>query len=177
MAKAHDDAFDVSVSGSAEAAEDVVVLRATAIEAVNSTGNGHDPRDSLGPAATPRRFYQVLVYADLQLVGRLVRRDGDRRAFLVEVRRGLPGQVTADPTCGEPALPRPLSDSEARVLRCLQTNLTGPEIARELFLSANTVKTHIRHLYDKLGAHSRNDAIERARRLGLLPSPISKRAS
>jgi LuxR family transcriptional regulator, maltose regulon positive regulatory protein len=61
-----------------------------------------------------------------------------------------------------------LTDSEARVLRYLPTHLTGPEIAHELFLSVNTVSTHTHHLYAKLGVHSRHEAVDRARVLGLL---------
>jgi LuxR family transcriptional regulator, maltose regulon positive regulatory protein len=61
-----------------------------------------------------------------------------------------------------------LSATEMRVLRYLPTNLTTPEIAGELYLSANTIKTHIRHLYDKLGAHRRAEAVAQARALGLL---------
>jgi ATP/maltotriose-dependent transcriptional regulator MalT len=69
-------------------------------------------------------------------------------------------------------LAEPLSDSELRVLRYLPTNLTNKEIAGELFLSVNTVKAHIKHLYAKLDAHHRSDAVQRARALGLLaPSP------
>jgi predicted ArsR family transcriptional regulator len=45
------------------------------------------------------------------------------------------------------------------------------EIADQLHLSVNTVRTHMRHLYDKLDVHQRHDAIERARALGLLASP------
>jgi len=68
--------------------------------------------------------------------------------------------------------PRLFSQSEIRVLRYLPTKLSAPEIASELYLSVNTVKTHMRHLYDKLGAHRRHEAVEQARALGLLaPSP------
>ena len=71
-----------------------------------------------------------------------------------------------------PARPRPpaepLSDSELRVLRYLPTNLTGPEIASELYVSFNTVKTHVRNLYTKLGTHARSETVARARDLGLL---------
>ena len=58
------------------------------------------------------------------------------------------------------------------MLRYLPTNLPAPEIAGQLSLSVNTVRTHLRHLYEKLGAHGRTEAVERARALGLLaPSP------
>jgi LuxR family transcriptional regulator, maltose regulon positive regulatory protein len=72
-------------------------------------------------------------------------------------------------------LPEPLSQAEARVLRFLQTSLSAPEIARELYVSVNTIRTHMRHLYDKLGAHRRLEAIDRARALGLL-APVPQRA-
>ena len=66
-----------------------------------------------------------------------------------------------------------LSHSEIRVLRYLQTNLSAREIADELHVSANTVKTHQRHLYAKLGARGRSQAVNQARALGLLaPSPL-----
>jgi DNA-binding CsgD family transcriptional regulator len=61
-----------------------------------------------------------------------------------------------------------ISDAEARVLRYLPTNLTAPEIAAELYVSVHTVKTHMRHIYSKLDAHRRRDAVEHARALGLL---------
>ncbi|WP_198347593.1 LuxR C-terminal-related transcriptional regulator [Nocardia terrae] len=61
-----------------------------------------------------------------------------------------------------------LSDSELRVLGYLPSNLSAPEIGNELFLSLNTVKTHMRHIYAKLGVHRRTEAVERARELGLL---------
>jgi LuxR family transcriptional regulator, maltose regulon positive regulatory protein len=71
-----------------------------------------------------------------------------------------------------PRLIEPLSRAETRVLRYLPTKLSAPEIADEMYLSVNTVKTHMRHLYDKLGAHRRHEAVEQARALGLLaPSP------
>jgi DNA-binding CsgD family transcriptional regulator len=61
-----------------------------------------------------------------------------------------------------------LSGAERRVLRYLPTNLTGREIADELCVSVNTVKTHMRHIYAKFDAHRRREAVERARSLGLL---------
>jgi LuxR family maltose regulon positive regulatory protein len=67
-----------------------------------------------------------------------------------------------------PALHEDLSESERRVLRFLPSNLSAPEIAAELYLSTSTVKTHMRHIYAKLGAHRRTEAVDHARALGLL---------
>ena len=69
----------------------------------------------------------------------------------------------------------PLSDSEVRVLRYLPTHLSAPEIAGQLSVSHNTVKTHMRNLYAKLGAHRRTDAVIRARELGLLAPSAARR--
>ena len=70
----------------------------------------------------------------------------------------------------------PLSQSEIRVLRYLPTNLSGREIGRELSVSLNTVRTHMRHIFAKLGVHRRTEAVTRARALGLLaPSPRAPR--
>jgi LuxR family maltose regulon positive regulatory protein len=61
-----------------------------------------------------------------------------------------------------------LTEAELRVVRYLPTNLRAPEIAAELFISTNTVRTHLRHIYAKLDAHGRAEAVARARQLGLL---------
>ena len=67
-----------------------------------------------------------------------------------------------------PALVEPLSSRERDVLRLLGTELNGPEIARELVVSLNTVRTHTKNLYMKLGVNSRRAALRRARELDLL---------
>ena len=61
-----------------------------------------------------------------------------------------------------------LTPSELRVLRYLPTNLSRPEIARELSVSLNTVSTHIRNIYAKLQAQDRSSAVQRAREMRLL---------
>lgn len=62
-----------------------------------------------------------------------------------------------------------ISAREAEVLNLLALGHSNQEIADRLYVSANTVKTHLRHLYDKLEVTRRGQAVERARRLGLLP--------
>jgi LuxR family maltose regulon positive regulatory protein len=67
-----------------------------------------------------------------------------------------------------PVLAEPLSDRERDVLRLLATDLSGPEIAGELVVSPNTVRTHTHRIYAKLGVNNRRLAIRRARELDLL---------
>ena len=82
-----------------------------------------------------------------------------------------PGRLAADVA----PLADPLSEAELRVLRYLPTNLRAPEIAGELFVSVNTVRTHMRHIDTKLGVHQRAKAVERARELRLLaPSSAAR---
>ena len=61
-----------------------------------------------------------------------------------------------------------LTAAELRVLRMLPTHLSFPAIAARLFVSTNTVKTHVRALYRKLDASSRSEAVSRATSAGLL---------
>ncbi|HEX5561034.1 MAG TPA: tetratricopeptide repeat protein [Nocardioidaceae bacterium] len=61
-----------------------------------------------------------------------------------------------------------LSDRELEVLRLLAGELTGPEIARRLFLSVNTLRTHTKHIFTKLDVNTRRAAVRRASELGLL---------
>jgi LuxR family maltose regulon positive regulatory protein len=62
-----------------------------------------------------------------------------------------------------------LSERELAVLRLLATELTGPEIARHLFISVNTLRTHTKHIFTKLDVNTRRAAVRRAGDLGLLP--------
>jgi LuxR family transcriptional regulator, maltose regulon positive regulatory protein len=98
-----------------------------------------------------------------------------RHAALVAGILGLLAGTRPGPAPGGPQRPdEPLSKTELRVLRYLPTHLSAPEIARELFVSPNTVRTHIRSLYAKLGTHGREETVVRARGLGLLaPSTVA----
>ena len=62
----------------------------------------------------------------------------------------------------------PLSDRELDVLRLLGTDLTGPEIADQLMVSLNTMRTHSKNIYSKLGVNSRRAAVRRAEELNLI---------
>jgi LuxR family maltose regulon positive regulatory protein len=85
--------------------------------------------------------------------------------------RPVHSTVIASP---EPRLRESLSQAEIRVLRYLPTGLSVADIADQLYLSANTVRTHMRHLYDKLNVHRRHEAVDWARALGLLAPAVDE---
>jgi LuxR family transcriptional regulator, maltose regulon positive regulatory protein len=100
-------------------------------------------------------------------------------ADILDVLSGGPasggyGGADSPPVPGGPrgvaprGLTPPLSPGELRVLRYLPTNLSRIEIARDLSVSPNTVSTHIRSIYAKLGVGDRSSAVQRARQLRLL---------
>jgi LuxR family transcriptional regulator, maltose regulon positive regulatory protein len=64
----------------------------------------------------------------------------------------------------------PLTERELPVLRLLPTRLSTREIGRELYVSPNTVRSHVRAIYRKLQVNSRAEAVTQARQLGLLPA-------
>jgi LuxR family maltose regulon positive regulatory protein len=67
-----------------------------------------------------------------------------------------------------PALVEPLSERELSVLRYLPSRLSNREIGAELYVSLNTVKSHLKSIYRKLGVESRDAAVRRGRQLGLI---------
>jgi len=140
-------------------------------------------RDALGdPDAVGPALERALDLAEADQVllpllaspasGRTERQDGYPAAPAASISQVIDLLAMANGTAappGESALPcEALTRSEVRVLRYMPSNLSTREIAAELYLSMNTVKTHQRHLYQKLGASSRTEAVERARAVGLL---------
>jgi LuxR family maltose regulon positive regulatory protein len=146
-------------------------------------------RDALGdPDAAGRALERALdlvepygmislfaLYPAPGLLRRHARQHTAHAALIAEILSLLADRA---PPAGPQPLLDALSDSEIRVLRYLPTRLSGPEIARELYVSYNTVRTHMRHMYAKLGTHRRADTVARARALGLLaPSPAHGQAT
>jgi LuxR family maltose regulon positive regulatory protein len=145
-------------------------------------------QDALGdPAAAGRALERALDIAEPDgallmfllhpapgLLERHARQRTAHASLIAEILSLLAGKTPAPaPAAAQPPL-EPLSETEIRVLRYLPTNLSTPEIANELYVSPNTVKTHVRHLYAKLGTHQRSEAVARARTLGLL-APAARR--
>jgi LuxR family maltose regulon positive regulatory protein len=109
----------------------------------------------------------ILPFALVPVRGLLERHPRDRTAHASLLSTILDLLAGSSPEEFAPLLDE-LSEAELRVLRYLPSNLKAPEIASELYVSANTVRTHLRHIYAKLDAHTRSEAVSRARELGLL---------
>jgi LuxR family transcriptional regulator, maltose regulon positive regulatory protein len=89
-------------------------------------------------------------------------------AYLQGIMRAFPGSQGTLATSPATLLPEPLSSQELRVLRLLVPGRSNAEIARELVVSVNTVRTHMQNIYRKLDAHNRAAAVEVARQLHLI---------
>jgi LuxR family maltose regulon positive regulatory protein len=169
------------------------LLEAIARDALGDSAAARDALRRALDAATPDGVLVTFLFHPpaRELLDRYAPDRGDQAALVAEIRSLLPAETPegspAEPKVGPPeGSPRPadsfrlvdpLSKSEIRVLRYLPTNLSAPEIARELSVSVHTVRTHVRHLFAKLGVHDRSEAVDRASALGLLAPSPSRRAS
>ena len=152
------------------------LLEAIARDALGDSAAASDAmRRALDTAEPDRALTAFLLHLPVrELFDRYAPDCSEQAALVAEIRSLLPAEPKPGAHGGSPRpadssrLVDPLSKSEIRVLRYLATNLSTPEIARELSLSVHTIRAHIRHLFAKLGAHGRADAVARARALGLL---------
>jgi LuxR family maltose regulon positive regulatory protein len=147
---------------------EILVLQALANDV------GGDSRAALVP------LQRALTLAEPEGYIRVFVDEGSRMAALLDVagKRGItPGYVQRlltqfGPATAEPPtqqnLIEPLSERELDVLRLLATDLDGPEIASQLMVSLNTMRTHTKSIYTKLGVNSRRAAVHRAEQLQLL---------
>src|SRR5215207_7294333 len=152
------------------------LLSAIVNDALRDAGAAGRALESALDSAEPESMLlPFLLYPAPALLERHQRHHTSHASLVSEIRGLLVGRTPTSLTEAEP-LDEPLSESETRILRYLPSNLSGPEIADELYLSVSTIKTHIQHIYRKLEVHSRAEAVKRARALGLLaPSSVAPR--
>jgi LuxR family maltose regulon positive regulatory protein len=112
------------------------------------------------------RLLPLLSALDRELLSpRHLQRHGRKLLNALDVRAGDQQPATDDLSS---ELIEPLTKRESQVLRLMAAGLSSPEIADELVIAVSTARTHIKNIHGKLGAHSRYEAIERARQLRLL---------
>jgi LuxR family maltose regulon positive regulatory protein len=151
------------------------LLEATARDALGDAGAARRALERALDLAKPESILLPFLFDPAPELLERHRRHGTAHAALIsQILNVLTGRKPAAPPGAAERLREPLSSSEIRVLRYLPTKLSVPEIADQLYLSVNTVKTHMRHVYDKLGVHRRHEAVEQARTMGLL-APAARR--
>ncbi len=123
---------------------------------------------ALALAESDRLILPFAMTGSAGLLEALPRHQTAHAALLADILDVLHGSSPAAPQQSASPPAGKLSPSELRVLRYLPTNLSRPEIAGELSVSLNTVSTHLRSIYAKLGVRDRSSAVRRARELRLL---------
>jgi LuxR family transcriptional regulator, maltose regulon positive regulatory protein len=117
--------------------------------------------------AEPEGYVRVFVGEGPPMAS-LLRAAAKQGIALSYVRRLLAAVDRSEAAPAQQGLIEPLSERELDVLRLLGSDLDGPDIARELTVSLNTLRTHTRNIYAKLGVNSRRAAVRQAAELNLL---------
>jgi LuxR family maltose regulon positive regulatory protein len=148
---------------------EILALESLALQALGAADQAMLCLQRALSLAEPGGFVRLFVDRGAPMV-RLLRQAASRGTAPDYVRKLLEafGVGQALPPRLSPALVEPLSERELEVLRLLATDLTSTEMAQELVLSVNTVRSHIKSIYSKLDAHSRYEALARANELNLL---------
>jgi LuxR family maltose regulon positive regulatory protein len=141
-----------------------------AAHAHHALGNNRESQEAiesaLAVAERDRTTFPFIMTGARQLLENHPRQTTAHAALLIDILDILRGSSASAASSIAPL--NELSQTELRVLRYLPTNLSRPDIARELGVSVNTVNTHMRNIYSKLDAGNRTEAVERARELRLL---------
>jgi LuxR family maltose regulon positive regulatory protein len=155
---------------------ETLVLQALALQAQGKEGRALATLERVLTLAEPEGYVRTFIDEGPQM-GHLLRRSvvqgitadyAGKLLAALEEEATKAGTPLAVPERVRPPLFEPLSVRETEVLRLLTTHLSHAEMAEELVVSVNTVRSHVKNIYGKLDVHSRMEAVERARELGLL---------
>jgi LuxR family maltose regulon positive regulatory protein len=158
---------------------EIHALRALAYQAQGDLGRALDALERALSLAEPRGYVGIFAGEGEPMVELL--REATKRGIMHNIVPAYVSKLLAalgvseygsvgesHPHLHTQPLLEPLSERELEVLRLLNTHLSSTEIAEQLCLSVNTVRYHIKNIYGKLNVHSRSDAVQLARELGLL---------
>jgi LuxR family maltose regulon positive regulatory protein len=130
---------------------------------------------ALAVAEPDRLIFPFALTQSGELLDVLPRHETAHAALLADVLDMLRGAALSGTARDNPSSsPVRLSPTELRVLRFMPTNMTRSEIAGELYVTVNTVNTHVRNIYYKLDVRDRSSAVKRARELRLLSTGRSR---
>jgi LuxR family maltose regulon positive regulatory protein len=143
---------DAEAGGRGSSVIEILAVQALTFDALGDTANAREALRRAVALAEPEGYVRVFTFL------------GPR---LAELRESLTSGTAPTRPSRQPGLVEPLSDRELDVLRLLRSDLGGPDIARELHVSLNTLRTHTKRIYTKLGVNTRREAVSRAAELGL----------
>ena len=163
-----------ATSGRAGSLLEIRVLQALAHDA-----QGHRPEAletlarAVAQAPEPQAYVRLFLDEGAPMVGLLTDAEhqgiaGDHPRRLLSLIASARAEAADAGQRAAPALALPLTERELQVLRLLDSELSGPQIARKLFVSHNTVRTHTKHIFTKLDVGDRRAAVRRARDRGLM---------
>ena len=156
---------------------DVLVVQAIARHAAGDPEGALASLDRAAALAEPEGY--VRVFADegspMAALLKLAAKRPNASSYVRQLLAAVVA-VKGQPSERQPLI-EPLSERELEVLRLLESDLDGPDMARELSVSLATVRTHTRNVYAKLGVNSRRTAVRRAAELGLLSRSRERRPS
>ena len=148
---------------------EILVLQALAHQAHGDIPAALAPLERALTLAEPEGYVRIFVDEGPPMAALL--KAAAKQRDRPELCPSTPGRRRTRPRAARPSntgLIEPLSERELDVLRLLGTDLDGPDIARELMVSLNTVRTHTKNIYAKLGVNNRRAAVRRAEELDLL---------
>jgi LuxR family maltose regulon positive regulatory protein len=147
---------------------EILILQSLALDAQGHTSLSLNPLQRALELAEPEGYFRLFVDEGAAML-RLLRAAAGA-GILPDFVRRLSQALRNEEGAGVEQRPaaEALSERELHVLRLLATPLSGPEIARELHVSLNTMRTHTKHIFAKLEVTSRAAAVRRAEALGLI---------
>jgi LuxR family maltose regulon positive regulatory protein len=147
---------------------EILVLEALALQVRGDTTAALEALARSLAEAEPEGYVHLLIEEGLPMTSllKVAARHGIAPAYIDELLAAGGGFTHAVPK--KQGLIEPLSERELDVLRLLRSDLSGPDIARELMVSLNTMRTHTKNIYTKLDVNNRRAAVRRAQELDLL---------
>ena len=150
---------------------EILALQALAHQAQGDISVALAPLERALALAEPEGYFRIFVDEGPAMEALLTRMKDEikgMKGYIHKLLAAFSDEESPPPSPRHQHLVDPISEREAEVLKLLTTELSGPEIARELTVSLATIRTHTQNIYSKLGVNNRRAAIRRAEELDLL---------
>jgi len=148
---------------------EILILQALAYQLQGNTSAALVPLERALTLAEPEGYIRIFVDegSSMLILLEKAKKHGVRPSYVHQLLTAFAKVDTESRPVVKQSLIEPLSERELEVLRLFKTDLSGPEIARELTVSLTTIRTHTQNIYTKLGVNNRRSAVRRAEELNL----------